>query len=207
MMSVDFSQKPRTNRSPRPAFRESDEEEAHGTCVLVPFARIGAGLIIGLHRIRDGLNTCASRSLSSSRISSCRAVTNPPFLQPRAWFTSNFLDSPHPSQDVGRFEGITCLVSRYFPIHYTFWKRYRCVLCMFESCFRNIWNFPFRYMISLQVRLGCFPVNQIKIRDNANKLKLLRLIERKRGIFVFRQPKSCKFYYFCLARSSADKDY
>jgi len=80
IVSVDPSQKQRVNRSPRSAFRMSDEEEALGTCVLVPLARIGAGLIIGSHRIRDGLNTCASRSLSSSRISSCRAVTNPPFF-------------------------------------------------------------------------------------------------------------------------------
>jgi len=74
-----YDTEPRTNRSPRSAFRKSDKEETLGICILVPLARIGAGLIIGSHRMRDGLNTCASRSLSSSRLSSCRVVTNPTF--------------------------------------------------------------------------------------------------------------------------------
>jgi len=39
MVSVDPSEKPRMNRSPRSAFRKSDEEEVLGTCVLVPLAR------------------------------------------------------------------------------------------------------------------------------------------------------------------------
>jgi len=64
------------------------------------------GLVIGSHGIRDGVNTCASRSLSSSRPSSCRAVTKILCLQSRSWFTLNFLDSPQPSQEAGRFEGI-----------------------------------------------------------------------------------------------------
>jgi len=50
------------------------------TRAMVPLERIGAEVIISLHRIRDGLNTCASKSLSSSRISSCRGVTKPPFF-------------------------------------------------------------------------------------------------------------------------------
>ena len=73
MVSVDISQKPQINRSTRSTFSKFDEEEVLGTCVLVPLACIGAGSIIDSHRIRDGLITCASRSLNSSRISSYRA--------------------------------------------------------------------------------------------------------------------------------------
>jgi len=70
MVSVDPSKKPSINRSPRSEFKKSDEEKALSTRALVPWARIGAGLSIVLHRVRDGLNTCASRFLRSSRTQS-----------------------------------------------------------------------------------------------------------------------------------------
>lgn len=58
-------------------------------------------LIIGSHQTRDGLNTCVRKSLSTFGISSCRAVTKPPYFAIEGVIHVELL-----GLEVGRFEGI-----------------------------------------------------------------------------------------------------
>ena len=81
------------NSLQRPTFRKVNEECKLSLFVIVPIAHIGIGFIICSYRIRDVLKTCACGSLTSSWISSCRAMTNPPLLQSRLW-CSLYLKQP-----------------------------------------------------------------------------------------------------------------